>query len=432
MSQEPVDSLETQTLKQRLSGLMKLVDVTCQLAGTADIDRVLEIVTTSACEALFCERASLFLYDEPQRELYTRMVTALEIEGIRSTIDRGITGWVARTRKVANVPDPYQDSRWNSAVDRETGFHTQSILAVPVASVASGQLVGVLELLNKQDGSFNDFDEQLLQAFASHAATALERAHLLESARRSRELEIDLEVARRIQHSFLPTRIPEVPGYEAAAWWQPAESVSGDYYDLVQLPDGRTGLLVADVSGHGVAASLIMAALRAMFHVLTRTLSEPDEILTLISNTITPDLENGRFITCLMVAVDPRTNQFTFANAGHAPAFHFDRATGAFRNLESTSFPIGLDRHAETPLGPTLQLKQGDLLLLATDGTVELRDPHGNMFGRNRLERLVAENRTLAASQLIKVLSRAIQNFHAGIHPPDDATLLLLERKLEP
>ena len=127
-----------------------------------------------------------------------------------------------------------------------------------------------MQLLNKHDGSFSQFDEQMIRAFAAHAATALERASLVADAQRSHELETAVNMGRRIQQSFLPRHLPKIPGYDLAAWWRPAESVSGDYYDVIPLPDGRLGLVVADVSGHGVGPSLLMASVRAMIHVLAR------------------------------------------------------------------------------------------------------------------------------------------------------------------
>lgn len=420
---------DVELLQQRLDALTTLVDVTCRLAAEHDLDHILRIVTDGVCEALRCERASLFLHDEQRHELYTRIATELEIAEIRHPIQQGITGWVARHRETANIPDPRTDGRWIAKFDQQTGFSTRNILAAPVISSHDQRLLGVLELLNKIDGEFESFDEQLVQAFASHAATALERAELLEKARCAKELQLSIEMGRRIQGHFLPNRLPDVPDYEIAAWWQPAEFVSGDYYDWLWLPDGRLGLVVADVSGHGIGPSMLMASVRAMLHVLTRTTSDPAVILRLLNDTIAPDLHEGRFITLLLVALDFRRHHVTYVNAGHGPALHFRRASGEFQHLISTSLPLGFPMLDGPMHSPTLDLAPGDLLLLGTDGIVELRNEHGEMFGRERLEALVREHRTLPATRLVAILSEAITNFHPNAQPPDDSTLVIIERK---
>lgn len=427
----PPDTVAPELLQQRLGGLMKLVEITCRLAVQHDLDEILETVTEGVCESLNCERASLFLYDERRGELYTRVATELELEEIRTSIGKGITGWVARERKLANISDPDADPRWNGSFDRESGFRTRNLLAAPVLSPRDGRTVGVLESLNKRNGAFNEYDERILEAFAAHAATALERARLIEEARRSHELQVSIELGRSIQTSFLPRSIPRVPGYEIATWWQPAEAVSGDYYDVIGLPDGRLGIVVADVSGHGVGPSLIMASVRAMLHVVAQSGSDPHDIISLLSETIYPDLQSGRFITFLMVALNPRTHQITFANAGHGPALHFRRGDRAFRELEATCLPIGVKADLQVPSSRVFELDPGDLLVLATDGAFELRNDEDEMFGVDRLKQLIVDNRRLPASELMNVIRKAITSFHPGDHPPDDVTVLLLERKLQ-
>jgi GAF domain-containing protein len=169
---------QTTDHKQNLNGLMKLVETTCELAAQHELDDILRTVTQGACEALFCERASLFLVDEQTAELFTRTVTELEIEEIRFPRERGIAGWVVSHREMLNIPDPYNDERFNPSFDRQTGFLTRNILAAPVVSPLDDRTVGVLQILNKQGGSFEVYDENVLKAFAAHAATALERAKL--------------------------------------------------------------------------------------------------------------------------------------------------------------------------------------------------------------------------------------------------------------
>ncbi|HEV8001330.1 MAG TPA: GAF domain-containing SpoIIE family protein phosphatase [Planctomycetaceae bacterium] len=415
---------------EQQDALLRLLDVTCELARHHTLDQILQTVTTGACEALGCERASLYLYDADRNEVYTRAVTELELEEIRSSTDRGITGWVVRNRALANIPDPAADSRWNAGIDRQTGFHTRNILAAPIITSTDDRLLGVLQLLNKHGGSFGPFDEQVIRAFAAHAATALERASLVADAKLSHELQLAVNMGRRIQSSFLPRCLPEIPGYEVGAWWRPAELVSGDYYDIVPLRDGRLGLLVADVSGHGVGPSLLMASVRAMVHVLTRRRTEPGEIVPLLAETISPDLEGGTFLTMLMVALDPQTHELTYVNAGHGPALLFHRDTRTFQSLKSTGLPLGFISDFSPIAGLKLTMGPGDLLILATDGLIELLNDANDMFGRPRLEQLIQQNCTLAAPDLVMAIQDEIAEFLGDSQPLDDVTLMVVERKL--
>jgi phosphoserine phosphatase RsbU/P len=430
MAGESANLTAPAVVPQQQDALLRLLDVTCELARHHTLDQILQTVTAGACEALGCERASLYLYDADANEVYTRAVTELELQEIRSSADRGITGWVVRNRELANIPDPAADARWNAGFDRQTGFHTRNILASPIIGPSDDRLLGVLQLLNKHGGSFGPFDEQVIRAFAAHAATALERADFVAEAKVSHELQMAVNMGRRIQQSFLPRHLPEIPGYEVGAWWRPAELVSGDYYDIVPLKNGRLGLVVADVSGHGVGPSLLMASVRAMVHVLTRRRTEPGEIVPLLAETISPDLDGGTFLTLLMAALDPRTHELTYVNAGHGPAIVFHRETLTFQTLKSTSLPLGFVGDFSPLAGLKLTMGPGDLLILATDGLIELVNDAREMFGRSRLEQLIRENCTLAAPDLVMAIQDAIAEFLGDSQPLDDVTLMIVERKL--
>jgi phosphoserine phosphatase len=422
-------SLDIQSLRRRLERWTKLAEQTSTLAAFQDLDEILATVTRGVCEIMACERASLYRYDTERRELSSRVVTDLEIQEIRSSIDLGINGWVARRRKVANIPHPPADARWNSAVDRKTSFQTRNILAAPLISVHDDRLIGVLQLLNKTEGQFDEFDEHLIQAFAMHVAGALERTELLDETKKSQQLRLSLEMGRSIQESFLPAELPEIPGYELAAWQQPAEEVSGDYYDVLPLPDRGVGLAIADVSGHGVGPSLIMASARAMLHVLARSNAEPGQILSLLSDTIAPDLNSGLFITFLFIALDPTSHEYVYSNAGHGPALHFQSNDRHCSQIESTGLPIGFSESDVVPSRNGHQLEPGDLLLLATDGAIELKNESGEMFGRQRLERLLQDNHHRTAAELLDIIGTAVRDFHPANAPPDDVTVMVVKRK---
>jgi phosphoserine phosphatase RsbU/P len=398
-------------LRRRLEASTRLVEMTRRLASETNIDRILEIVTSECRPALNCDRASLFVHDAARREVFTRVVTELEQKEIRQGIDRGVVGWVVRHRQTAVVQDVDHDPRWSGSVDDSTGYKTHNLLAVPVFSRDNDAVLGVLEVLNKRS-LFDANDEVLLQAFASHAGAALDRSVLLDRLKATQAIEQALEAARNVQAALLPAVLPRILGYELAAWWQPAEAVGGDYYDVVSLSDGNWALAVADVSGHGLGPALIMASARAMLHVLTKTSSKPSRI------------------TMLLASFDPVRHEVRFANAGHGPAFLYRRASKTFVDLDSTGLPVGIleDRYKESPT--VLKLEPGDLLVLATDGVVEQRNEAGELFGKTQFQEIIAASSHLPATDIVEAVKEALTRHFRGHHPDDDVTLLIVERKL--
>ena len=404
-----------------------LLEMALELGTQRDVAGILNTATKRVCSAVGCERGSLFLYDTERGELYTQVATQLEIAEIRHPLHRGIVGWVATHCEMLLVPTPAADSRWDSSVDVRTGFQTRNILATPVLG-ADGQLLGVLQLLNKPAG-FDPLDQQLVQAFAVHVAVALERRRLEEQARAAWELRQSLEMGHRIQASFLPSEFPYIPGYEVAAWWQPAEFVSGDYYDWLELKEGRWGFAIGDVSGHGLAAAMIMATVRAMAHVLANTASDVSTFVETLRESIEPDLQNSRFITCCYVVLDPQTHQLRWSNAGHGPILHYHAEACRNERLAATTMPLGfpiVNPHHEPA---TSNMEPGDILLLGTDGIVEVRNAADQMFGTDRLQALVNAQAHLSAVDLVSVISQEVTRFHGREFPADDATLVVLRRR---
>lgn len=412
----------------RVGSLTRLLDVAVRLGEEHDIDRILTIATQGVCDAVGCERASLFLADHDTQELCTRVVTELEIAEIRHPFDRGVIGWVATSQELLVVADPHQDPRWDPSVDRKTGYRTRNILATPILSMPDRRLLGVLQLLNKHDG-FDELDEQLVQAFAAHVALALERRRLEDEARQHDLLRQTMETGRRIQTALLPAELPSIPEYEVAAWWEPAEFVSGDYYDWLPLDNGEWSFVIGDVSGHGLPAALLMASVRAMSRVLSQTETDPQAFVEILRESIEPDLTTGRFVTLLCVALNPHTHGLRMWNAGHGPALVIRAATGECERIIATTTPMGFPCVPATRLTASTTMAPGDLLVLGTDGVVEVSDADGQMYGVARLTDLLRANRHLPVEQLVRTVAEDVATFRGERTSPDDSTLVILRRQ---
>ncbi|MDA7980594.1 MAG: SpoIIE family protein phosphatase [Pirellulales bacterium] len=423
----PSATLSNEELRGRLDGLTRLLDVTRSMAAEVDSTAMLESITRSARRALDCERASLFQYDPQTRELYTRFATELEIREIRHPVDLGVTGAVARCREIANIPDPTLDLRWQSGFDQKTGFHTRNILAAPLISQHDQSLLGVLECLNKRDRAFDRFDEQLVEAFSQHATAALDRVRILESARQRQAVEFSLNTAREIQQGFMPSNLPDVPGYELAMWWHPNEAIGGDYCDLIVRED-ELYLVIADVSGHGLGPSLLMASVRSALRALIIEHPTPDDLLTRLNMAVSPDLPEGKFVTIVVARLDLKTQRLEFSNAGHAPALHYLAATDAFDSLEATGVPLGVLETVDYPMGNDRTIEVDDLILFCTDGIVEVMNADDQTFGLDQLLAIVRQNRHRSMQEIVKEIATAVSNHFQGSNPSDDLTVIAAKR----
>ncbi|HET6771100.1 MAG TPA: SpoIIE family protein phosphatase [Actinomycetota bacterium] len=300
-------------------------------------------------------------------------------------------------------------------------------LAIPL--VSQGELIGLLNLgprLSEQD--YSGDDRKLLDNLAAQAAPAVRVAQLVrqqEAEVRTRErLEQELRVAQLIQQNFLPKELPRLPGWQVSAHYRPARAVGGDFYDFIQLENGRLGLVIGDVTDKGVPAALVMAATRSVLRSWAQRVSSPSEVLKRVNDHLTPDIPANMFVTCLYGVLDPSTGRLLFANAGHnLPYVHTKDGAVEFR---ATGMPLGLmadmryEEHEAT-------VNPGDTILLYSDGLVEAHSPEREMFGFPRLLDLV--KRTPGSSELNETLLSELEAFTGpDWEQEDDVTLVALER----
>jgi len=222
--------------------------------------------------------------------------------------------------------------------------------------------------------------------------------------------------------------MPTIPGYEVATWWFPNEAVGGDYCDVVALASGEVAICVADVSGHGLGPSLLMASVRASLRTLLAEHRSPQVLLERLAVALAPDFEYGSFITMFLTLLHPQQNKLEFSNAGHGPALVYRAASGEFTELESTGVPLGVLIPTEYPPGPAVAMKPGDLLILTTDGIVEAMDQGGQLFGVERLKSIIRQTHTAPLREFVRNIGRQVELYYIGDSPPDDLTVVALRK----
>jgi serine phosphatase RsbU (regulator of sigma subunit) len=420
--------------EERIAQLTRTLEMTKHLAAEKDLDRLFGMVIHQACSSLACEKATLFLYDEQRRELYsTHTVAPLQgLSQIRLSVEKGIVGLAARERRLVHVPDPYNHPLFHAETDRQTQFRTRNILAAPLVSWSEGKLLGVLQLLNKVNGPFLDADEQLLSVFAAHVAIALERSMLARHYLEKLKLEASLEMSRAIQAGFFPRQFPKLADYEVFGTSRPAEATGGDYFDAIPLPSGRVGLVVADVCGHGLGPSLLMASVRALLRGFVLHEPAPEALLTDLSDALYDDLTAvERHITLVYGVLDPAAHRFDHANAGHGPVVVHLPASGSevqfLAGDEGTGCPLGFLREQYRACAP-VALAPGDLLVLGSDGLIETKRG-SELFGMERLTEYLRAGKGRPLPDLVNGLLEATTAFQEIGRPGDDLTLLLVRQK---
>jgi len=310
---------------------------------------------------------------------------------------------------------------------REMGLR----LVVPL--VAQGELIGLLNLgprLSEQEYSTDD--RKLLENLAAQAAPAVRVAQLVREqeaeARRRERIEHELQVATLIQQNFLPKTTPDIPGWQLAAYYQPARAVGGDFYDFIELPDGHLGLVIGDVTDKGVPAALVMAATRSVLRATAPRLIDPHEVLGRVNDLLCPDMPPNMFVTCLYGVLEPATGRFRYANAGqNLPYARTEEGVVEFR---ATGLPLGLLPEM-TYEEKEATLEPGQTMVLSSDGLVEAHNPEGEMFGFPRLRQIMGEHPG-GIAMLDHLLADLRRFVGPGWEQEDDVTLVTLWRASAP
>ena len=301
------------------------------------------------------------------------------------------------------------------------------VLVVPL--ISSGSLVGMLSLgPRRSERGYSTDDLRLLNSLAGYAAPAMRVGQLVRQqqaeARQRERIDQELKIAQIIQQQFLPKSLPDLPSWHVAAFYRPARTVGGDFYDFIPLPDGRVMFVVGDVTDKGVPAALVMASTHALLRAAAPRLISPGKVLGHVNEMLCVDIPAHMFVTCLALVLDPVSGQIEFANAGHDVPYV--RTRNGVQELRARGMPLGLMPGMDYE-EKSFQFEPGDCALLHSDGLAEAHAPDREMFGFPRVSELVGKGPSGEA--LIDLCLTELGNFTGPDHEQeDDITLVSLQR----
>lgn len=399
-----------------------LLEVAKSVSTPLDLDGVIEAIFKSLREVVSYDAAAIYLVN--RSTLALGLVREIGYpqgseEAFGLQVGQGIVGWVAKTGEPLIVPDVAQDSRYVSA--RST---TRSELAAPL--VVGGRTIGVFNLESDAVDTYHTGHLELVSAFAAQAAIAIERARLTRELLERRHLEKELAIARDIQLSFLPKNSPKIPGFDLAGAARPHDQVGGDYYDFIPAGETRIGLAIADVSGKGIPAALIMAGFRMSLLAEIRNEFTIRAVLRKVNSLLHESLERNRFVTAFYGVLDIRNRVLIYSNGGHNPPL-LRRADGSIEYLTDGGMALGVladSVYADRPV----HLGSGDLIVMFTDGVSEAESPSGEQFGQLRIEECVERLAAHSSQEIVDGLVQAVLDWTGERGPNDDLTLVVLKR----
>jgi sigma-B regulation protein RsbU (phosphoserine phosphatase) len=339
-------------------------------------------------------------------------------EMLQMKAGRGLVGHAIKTGDAVIVPDVREDKRYVSAREQ-----TLSELVVPLFS--GRDILGAFNLEADRADAFSPSDLEIVTAFANQAALSITRARLIEDTLDKNRLKDQLQVARDIQKSFQPRNFPENLGFDFDAINISSEEVGGDYFDFIPIVDRQFGVTIADVSGKGLPASLIMASFRASLIAEIRNNYAIRTILRKVNNLICESVERGKFVTAVYGVLDTKNRIFTFSNAGHNPPFLL-RNSGKVEFLKDGGWTLGIMQDRDYEERP-IHIDSGELLCFFTDGVTEAESRSDELFGTERLVELVKENRNKSSREIRAKIVEAVTEFRDPARQPDDLTLIVIK-----
>jgi sigma-B regulation protein RsbU (phosphoserine phosphatase) len=383
------------------------------------MDEVIQITQGERGFLMLCESGGKMSF-KAARGLDQQTITSPEFQ-----VSRGVVERVANEGRSILTSDAQTDE-WLSTRESVRALNLRAVLAVPIQ--LKNECKGVIYVDNRiQTGIFRPADIELLEGIASSAAIAIENARLYQVAVEKGRLEREIQLARDVQSNLIPRTTPQISGWDFAALWHPARQVSGDFFDFIPLQQGMFGIVIADVTDKGMPAALFMAHARSVIRASVIGLFPPAEGIALANHLICTDPTEGMFVSLFYAQLDPEKSELIYVNGGHNPPLYYRSASNDLIELPRTGYPLGIEDESDYGQG-LIQLQKGDVLLMYTDGATEAMNEAYDLFGKDRLCKVLLEHKSAGTEEIQSSINNAISKFIGSTEPSDDVTLVVVKK----
>ena len=405
-----------------LALLETVADIAREIVRDKPIEALLDSILEMCVDKTGAERAAIMLLGEEGK-----LTPQAYLSRARLHSKFAISSSIARKAIEENQAILIKDVAGDDNIQMSESIASLKIRSAICTPLWNGErTVGVLYVdTTKPERQFGELDLLFFSSLSGMIAEKIQNAMLADIAREKRRLDAELEIATEIQNRLFPAEIPRVSGYDLSAFNRSCTEVGGDYFDIIALGD-RIGIAIADVAGKGIGAAMLMSNLQAMLQVRSVETPDPAELLRRMNFDLIKRVGEGRFITLFYMTLDPESGRIRYSNAGHNPPFRLDKQ-GDLTPLEVSGMPLGIlpdiaYENYETALGP------GEVLLLYSDGITECMNKAGDLFGEERLDRVLRESAHGDAHSIRGAIFSAVDTFRENEPYSDDMTLIVLKR----
>ncbi len=407
--------------------LRLLLDITKKISRSIDIEEVLNLVMDTLGSLLPYDAAGIYLIEHSTEDgnpyiFKSKVIRGYEISFAlvepRLRLGEGFLGRVAQTGQAIISPDVSKDERYFAARKR-----TRSEMVAPI--ISNDRVIGAFDLESDSLDAYSEDDLAVLQLLTSQVAIIIEKERLYEQVIEKKRIEAQIEIARKVQLELLPDNDPKFENFDISAYIFPAEEVSGDYYDWVQIFDDQIGIVVADAVGKGIPAALLMSFLRASLRAGVQVGYAPHIALSKVNNLLWDSVEDHQFITAIYGILDTTNRTFVYSNAGHNPPLLI-KPDGEYRFVEYGDTPLGMFIDARYHQH-FIRFEKDQVMVAYTDGITEAANEAGEEYGQDRFAKRVLEGIDLPAKEMIDFIRKGVADFTERKFLDDDGTLFIVK-----